>query len=296
MADQKDSSPGTRDGDTRDATLINAFTAALRERGVGRTLRSDLAGFYAAHGLAGAELETMVERGAGRLLMYRNMVQGRLRRVIRELMPRTIARLDERRYRADFADFFASAGSHTVILRDVALEFLDSRRELWLRADDVPDYLIDLARHELMAIAVRNAKGGGEAPTGHPLALDRPLRVDGSARLQRYDYAVHQLPLDIDDRTVPEANPNGILAYRDRETYAVRYIALTGRATEVLERLLAGATVLTALQQGAAAAGTALDDDFLAGMTHLFADLSDRLVLLGADTTAQPDPTGPAPD
>jgi len=224
----------------------------------------------------------MLERGAERLLMYRKMVQGRLRRVIRELLPRTTARLDKKRFLADFADFFEQAGSHSVILRDVPVEFLDWCREPWSRAAAVPDYLIDLARHELLALEIRNAPGGREPDTGSPLALDKPLRFDGTCRLQRYEHCVHALPMDVDDRSVPEAKANGLLAYRDPETYAVRYIALTDRATEVIERLLAGATVVSALQEGAVAAGLTLDDDFLAGMTHLFADLSERRVLLGA--------------
>ena len=57
---------------------------------------------------------------------------------------------------------------------------------------------------------------------------------------------------------------------------------LTPRAAAIVERLLDGVTVVQALQEGAAAAGVALDDDLLAGMTHLFADLSERGVILGA--------------
>ncbi len=202
---------GQGQGDARDALLINAFTAAIRERGVDRALKDDLAGFYRDHGLEGETLDLMVERGPRRLRMYRTMVQGRLRRVLRELLPRTIARLGKARFLADFADFFAEAGSHTVILRGVAAEFAGFCRERWAEADDVPDFLSDLASHELLSLEVRNAVGGREPTTGLPLALDRPLRVDGTARLRRYGYAVHQRPLAPHDRRsrrpVPDQQP-----------------------------------------------------------------------------------------
>ncbi|MCA9636332.1 MAG: putative DNA-binding domain-containing protein [Myxococcales bacterium] len=266
----------------QDLQVIDAFTAALREVDASAAISRDLAAFYAAHGLEGATLTAMVERGASRLKMYRAMVQGRLRRVIREFIPRTAARLGRPRYDADFAAFFAEAGSHSVVLRDVPVELVTWAAPRWRADPEIPDYLVDLARHELVAAEVRNAPGGREPPTGEALALGRPLAFDGTTRLQRYDHAVHRLPQEEDDRSEPAAEASALLVYRDRESYRVRYIELTPRASEVLARLLAGATVVAALQEGAAAAGEALDDDFLVGMTHLFADLSERGVILGA--------------
>lgn len=267
---------------TRDQALLDAFTAALREVDADAAIEADLAGFYRARGVDGDALAAMVDRGASRLLMYRTMVNNRLRRVIREFMPRTVARLGRPRYRGDFAAFMAEAGSHTAILRDVPGEFLAFAAPRW-RADGLAPYLADLARHELVGGRVRNAPGGGEAPTGLPLALDRSLRFDGSTRFQRYAFAVHRLPVDPEDRSEPAAEPLGMLVYRDREGHHPRYIELTPRASEVIDRLLAGAPVELAIREGTAAAGQPLDDDFLSSMVHLFADLSDRGVILGAE-------------
>lgn len=265
-----------------DAALLDAFTAALREVDADAKIKADLAAFWRDRGVDGEALAAMVERGPARLLMYRTMVQSRLRRVIREFLPSTAARLGDRRYRADFAAFMAEAGSHTAVLRDVPSEFVAFAAPRW-RADGLPAWLGDLARHELVGARVRNAPGGGEAATGEPLALDRPLRFDGSTRFQRYAYAVHRLPQDPDDRSEPAAEAVGMLVYRDRETYRARYIELTPRASEVIDRLLAGADVEVALREGTAAVGEPLDDDFLSSMVHLFADLSDRGVILGAE-------------
>ncbi|MCB9566995.1 MAG: putative DNA-binding domain-containing protein [Myxococcales bacterium] len=158
----------------QDLQVIDAFTAALREVDASAAISRDLAAFYAAHGLEGATLTAMVERGASRLKMYRAMVQGRLRRVIREFIPRTAARLGRPRYDADFAAFFAEAGSHSVVLRDVPVELVTWAAPRWRADPEIPDYLVDLARHELVAAEVRNAPGGREPPTGEALALGRP--------------------------------------------------------------------------------------------------------------------------
>lgn len=266
----------------QDLAVIDAFTAALRDEDAPAAIDRDLAAFYAAHGVEGATLAAMVERGAGRLKMYRTMVQGRLRRVIREFIPRTVSRIGRSRYNADFAAFFAGPGSHSVVLRDVPVEFVAWAGPRWDADPALPGYLSDLARHELVASEVRNAPGGREPVTGIPLALDRPLVFDGSVRILRYAAAVHRLSLDEADRGEPEPEPSALLIYRDRDDYRVRYIELTPRAIAVVERLVAGATVVGALQEGAATVGEALSDDFLAGMTHLFADLADRGVILGA--------------
>ncbi|HRI07317.1 MAG TPA: putative DNA-binding domain-containing protein [Nannocystaceae bacterium] len=266
--------------DTRERALLDAFAAAMREP-ADDPITADLPAYLAAHGLVGDAQEALLSAGAERLLMYRTMVQSRLRRVIREFIPRAVARLGDARYRRDFARFFAEVGSRTVYLREVPLEFLAFVTPAWRADPDLPPFLVDLARHELCASEVRFSEGG-EAPTGEPLALDRPLRIDGSALLRRYDHAVHRLPQDEGDRTPADAEPVDLLVYRDRATQKVRYLELTRRAGAVLERLLGGATVEAALRGGAAAVHEDLDDDFLAGMVHLFADLSEREVILGA--------------
>ncbi|MEZ4453446.1 MAG: putative DNA-binding domain-containing protein [Nannocystaceae bacterium] len=280
MSSEDPRSPGPPGG-IDDPRLFDAFVAAIREVDAAARIQSDLAGFYRDHGIDGDALVAMVERGPSRLLMYRKMVRGRLHRTIREFMPRTFARLGKRRFDADFAAFMAEAGSHTVLLREVPREFLTFTAPRW-RADGLADYLVDLARHEIVGVAVRNDPGGGEAPTGLDLALDRPLRFDGSVRFQRYAHAVHRLTDDPEDRSEPTAEPVGMLVYRDREGGRARYIELTPRASEVIDRLLAGAPVEAALREGTAAAGQPLDDDFLSSMVHLFTDLVERQVILGA--------------
>ncbi|MCA9663532.1 MAG: putative DNA-binding domain-containing protein, partial [Myxococcales bacterium] len=226
-----------------DTIVIDAFAAALRERAAGQAIRRDLAGFYAAHGLEGAALAAMVERGPERLRMYRTMVQARLRRVIREWLPRTVQRVNKALFRQTFAAFMEERAPRTRYLRCVPAEFALFAAPRWRARDDVPAYLVDFMRHELIAEDLRIAPVGGELLTGHPMALDRPMRADSSASVLRYDHAVHLLAKNEEDDAVPEARECWVLAYRDRASHRVRFLELTQRAAAVVRRLLAGEPV-----------------------------------------------------
>src|SRR5690606_41066837 len=86
----------------RDFHVTGVQTCALPiwEVDADAKIKADLAAFWRDRGVDGEALAAMVERGPARLLMYRTMVQSRLRRVIREFLPSTAARLgrsEERR-------------------------------------------------------------------------------------------------------------------------------------------------------------------------------------------------------
>ena len=84
----------------------------------------------------------------------------------------------------------------------------------------MPAFLVDLARHEWLDGEVSNAVAGGESASGIPLAIDRPVQLDGSVQLRRYDFAVQRS----DEPPAHEAT--AILAYRDRESLRVRLFEL----------------------------------------------------------------------
>ncbi|MCA9688137.1 MAG: hypothetical protein R3A51_13150 [Nannocystaceae bacterium] len=262
---------------------LTAFAAILTQRSAPTRAREDLAGLIdGAAALDEADRAAMLAASVDRYLAYRTMVHGRLRRTIREWIPRTIRRVGDR-YPRDFAAFMEDPGPRTPYLRCVPGEFVAWALPRWRDDPALPPYLEDLARYELTDEDLRNEPCGGEAPTGLPLALDRPLRIDGAVRLQRHAYAVHLLPRAVDDASAPEARDTHLLVYRDRSSHQVRYLELTPRAAAVITRLLAGEGVQAALVGAAAELEVALDDEFLAAMVHFFADLSEREVLLGAE-------------
>src|SRR5688572_5646113 len=261
-------------------TLV-ALDAAIRRVDAPDRMREDLARWLAAYGVQGEDLRALVDVGADRMLVYRALVHNRMRNATRAFIPRVVARIGEGRLRADFDRFVDDRAALSYYLRDVPAEFVAWVGPRWQADADIPAYIPDLARHELLDNDVRNDPAGGEAPTGNPVALDRPLAFDGTTRLMRYSFAVHRLSTAKDDRSEPEPAATSLLVYRDAE-HKVRYLELSTFAAAALVHLLAGQPVQDALRAAAADLGEPLDDDKLAAAAMLLADLAERGVMLGA--------------
>lgn len=261
---------------------VRALNELIRRQAAPEAMREDLQQWLTAQGVEGPDLDAMLEVGAERLLVYRRLVHNRMRATMREFIPRTADRLGKPIYNAYIDRYMDEVAPISAYLRDVPAEFV-----AWavpkLRADpDAPDYLADLARHELLQIDVRNDPRGGEAPTGNAVALDRPLRFDGAVRRIDYDYAVHELPRPVEDRTEPKQAPTALLVYRD-DTNKPRYLDLIPLAAALLDRLLEGVALEPAIRAACEQLGESLDDDKLAQAAMLLADLAERGVMLGAE-------------
>jgi len=262
---------------------IEALSIAIRQQSADSSLRANPAGFLQGLGVSSADADAMLKHGAERILLYRRLVHNRLRRATREFIPRTVARLGKARFRMDFARFVEDHAIATPYLRVVPETFVAWVVEPWRNDPAVPAYLIDLAHHELLSETVKHDWRGGEPPTGLPLALEYPLRFDGAARLLHYAYPVHRLPLDIDDRTEPVADPIALLVYRDR-TDDVRYLELDPFAAATVQALMVEhLPVAQGLRRACESLDTPLDDERLATAAQLLADLADRGVMLGAN-------------
>lgn len=267
----------------RTETSIAALNAVIRQQRAPSAMEADLAAYLREHGVEGEDLDSMVEVGAERMLVYRALVHNRLRNAIRDFIPRTVARVGMGRYKRDLAAFMEDRAAVSPYLRDVPAEFVAWVTPRWADDPQVPDYIPDLAQHELLDVDVSNDPRGGEGPTGLPLALDRPLRFDGAARLCEYAYAVHRLSTKSEDRTEPDAEPTRLLVYRD-EHHKPRYLALTPFAAALLRQLMhERLPVQAALATAVESLGEPLDDDKLASAAQLFADLAERGVCLGAE-------------
>jgi hypothetical protein len=281
MGDSKGGSDGADDPDARDARLQAIIAEACLGATSATELRGNLAAFLDRHGIDPADRAAILA-APPRLGLYRRLVRNNLEGVTRTMLPRTRARLNDLtgRFDADFAAFLATEAPRTHHLRDVPGEFLDWVRPRWEADAAVPAYLGDLARHELVAFRIGAAPAHAAPPVGE-VVLDRPLRFAAVRHLGRYEHAVHLLPEDEADRTVPEARPVALLAYRDAE-HAVRFLDLSPLAAAILERLFAGETLSAALGPACAAHGYTLDDAILADIARLLADLGARGLLLGS--------------
>ncbi len=261
-----------------DEALIRAFAASLTEADAPAAIAADIAGYFLAHGVPETAAAGLPPLAAERLAIYRKMVHSRLRGVVTEFLPKTVARLGRARFAAEIGRFLADVAPRTPYFREVTGDFVRWAATRWPDDPSLPPYLLALAEYEWANGAVHDTDAGGEAASGDPLALDRPAQFDGSTRLHRYAWAVHRA----DDSGDLDAEPTALLLYRDRTELRVRVLELTARAAAVCERLLAGEALQHALVGACSDLGLALDDEFLAAMASFFADLADRGVLLGA--------------
>lgn len=213
---------------------------------------------------------------APRIAVYRELVRDAIVGAVTRFLPRTRARRGPT-FSDDLSAWFAAGGPRSRLLRDLAGEFLAFISPRW-RAD-APAWLAELAEHELLEYRVAAAP---PRPPGEPrpFSLDARIEFDASATLVRYTHAVHRLSDDPDDLRAPAPEPVVLLAYRD-EAHSVRFLQLTPLAEAVVGSLLAGATVADAVSAGAAAESAPLDDDRLARISALLADLAARKAILG---------------
>lgn len=281
----------------REAMIDVVGDACLHESG--DAFVRDLRGFLEARGVAAEDVEALVA-SPPRLAVYRRLIRNNLTGVTFKMLARTRNRLNAQGtgegglglFDGSFAAFLHERGPRTHYLRDVPHEFLAWAEARWRADQTFPRWAVDLARHELseyeLAAAPNLATGSaGEAHEGAAtgslgeVTLDRPLVFQPAVRLAFYGHAVHELPEGEDDRSEPRPEPTALLVYRDGN-HRVRFLALTPLAAAILDRLLAGQSLGTAIPAACADQGRAADDAVLASTAALLADLGERGVLLGA--------------
>jgi hypothetical protein len=263
------------------ARLEEMIAAACLRAGSEAAFTADLRGFLESHGLDAEDVAAILA-APPRLALYRRLVRNNLTGVVEKMLSRTRARMNDfgGAFDASFAAFLDEVGPKTHYLRDVPGEFLDWAEPRWRARADLPAWIADLARHELVYFQLGAAAASPVPPEVTEPAPDRPLVFSETARLMRYEFAVQDLPGTIDDRTAPVARATALLLYRDEE-HAVQALELTPLAAAITERLLRGAPLLDAVRDATEAlhASTALLD-----VARLLADLGERGIILGART------------
>jgi len=265
-------------------STLRGLTAVVRRNEAADQLRESPRTFLERAGVEGADLDQLSGLGADRLLVYRRLVFNRFIDAVEMTIPRTMHRRGRDALKADVSMFLDVEGSRSPYLRDIATEFVRWVSPLWLADPDVPNYLPELARHELLSFETASMSDESEQLAQEQLDLERGVAFQRATKVAHYDYAVHQLPANEEDRTEPLAEPTSLLAYRDAE-HRVRYLELGPVSAAVLTELLERATTLReAIARGCAAADVQIDDEMLGGIAQLLAELADRGVLLGPAT------------
>ena len=258
---------------------MSGTEAVLAELTLGPPLtREILAELCEKHAVGAADASALAE-SLERLAVYRELVRGNLREALWLSIPRSMARLGPL-FDEYFDRFLRERAPQTHYLRDVTPELLEFCAPLWESDARVPAYIPQLARHESLHIEVSALP---TLPRGHvaaPLTLERGVHFGAALRHVRYDHAVHELPDDENDRSLPSARPVSLLVYRSPE-HDVRYLELSPLASEIVQRLLAGDSLGSAMIAAAAAASTPLSEAVLEGAAKLLANLAERGVIWG---------------
>jgi hypothetical protein len=225
------------------------------------------------------------------LALYRELARERMASAIGSLLEASVAHLG-----AEFAPylvaFFAGPGPKSRYCRELAREFVEFCAPHWQQDAAVPDYLLELARHELLSLDVAAAPDEPPHPPA-PLDLASGLRFAASCRLAHYRYAVAQAAEAPQDCTPPAFHPHTLFAFRD-SAHEVRYFELSPAAAAFVENLLAGMPLGRALRSTAAAgeSNTAACSALLLDLARLGAVVAPRPALSESFPSTRGDVTG----
>ncbi len=246
-------------------------------------LPSDLRAFLEGQGVDAEDIDAIVS-SPPRLALYRRLVRNNLVGVVSKMLPRTRARLNalaSGAFDASFDEYLRTTGPRTHYLRDVPGEFVTWTAPRWRARPDIPPYAADLALHELSEFQIGAVPAPRTRPPLGEIALDRPLVFAQPHRLLRYGFAVHELPEDVNDRSLPTARPVWVLVYRDAQ-HDVGWMELPPLRATLFEALVAGQPLAQAVATATSATGVALTQDVLADAASFLAELGDEGILLGA--------------
>jgi hypothetical protein len=267
---------------------MRAFERALRELVLGPSVLGEdpaaVDAWLQRNGVTGANAGALRAELA-RLSVYRELVRGRLRDAVELAVPRFRARLGVL-FDEYFDRYLAERGPRSRYLRDVTSEFLDFFEPLAGADARVPCWALELARHEALDIVVGSLVDAPDPRAGFELDLDGALSFTSTARVARYTHAVHRLSADPDDRQAPEHRETALFVYRGPE-HDVRYLELTPLAAAIVERLLAGDPLRSALETATRELGVPLDGPVLEGTARVLAELSERGAIRGARESAR---------
>jgi len=264
---------------------MRALGAVIRDPEAPAAIADDDAAYLARSGVEGEDATALASRGTPRLLAYRALVHNRIRNVIDDWIPRSASRLGAERFGADVASFIAEFGPRSPYLREVPAEFVEWVAPRWAKDPRLAPYLLELARYELLRHDVRNDPRGGEIDSGEKLELDWPIRCNSTGRVLTFDWAVHELPKDRDDRTDPAPGPVHLAIFRNRNE-AMMYKVLDRYEAALVRRILAAETMREAIFGACSDAEVEISDERLAQVATLLARLAELGLVLGGEPPA----------
>ena len=274
-----------------DARELRA-TRALRDVCEGAyedsALTRDVPSVLAAANVHEADAKAILE-SAPRFWLYRELVQNNVRGVLRQLMPRAAALMDEHaRGTVDALvdDFLRGPGMRSHYMREIPFEIFAWGKERIAGDARLPSHTVTLAAWELFWFRVRVAERASRPAELVDVAPHLPLVLESPALLETFACNIHTWE---DGQPAPPPTPEGtiMLGYRDQEEEPKLFV-LTPLAAEILRELQKGSALAHAIPNACKTLGLALSQSVLDDAARLLADLSGAGIILGANPSPVP--------
>ncbi len=271
------------DGGKREARGLELFYARLTLGSWDEAEPSALESLIRNASVSNENKRFLLSVAPARLLLYRQLVQKNLRGVLSSTLPRTVARLGDA-FEPLASRFFSRQTTRRRMLRELISGFLEFGRaegEFDSAEGDlaVPPYVWELGQLEAARVLV------AAAPETHArddidLDLHRGLIFSEATTLLRFSHAVHKLSEDLDDTESPGIIPTQLLCYRS-PTHDVKVLDLSPLAALLIEHLMQGASLESAVQGAAKQMNEPLSGELLTETSRLLGDLAQRGIILG---------------
>jgi hypothetical protein len=260
-------------------------TRALRDACVGGedgdARSSDVPRILATADVHAADAKAIMD-GGPRFWLYRELVQNNVRGVLRQLMPRATALMDQHAkgsVEALVSDFLRGPGMRSHYMREIPFELFAWGKERIARDPRLPRHTATLAAWELYWFGVRVAERTKRPEQLAEVAPHLPLVLESPARLQTFECTIHEWE-DGDPEPVMQ-EPVTLLGYRD-EANEPKLLVLTPLAAEIVRELQKGSALAHAIPNACKALGVELSRPVLTDSAKLLADLGAAGIILGA--------------
>lgn len=215
----------------------------------------------------------------GAWLTYRRLVRARLQETVEHAFERLAQHLGAEAFCSLVAQFLATRGPRTRLLRLVPGEFLEF---LATRADTLPSWALDLARFEWIELEVAYELDDPSGPSVDTV-LAGPVIASRAVRLLDVAHRVHLLPREGPLESIG-AGPATLCIYRDPTSFDTRVLELNDSAASIVRaaRRPGGITIDEAARAAAATTPGRIDASWLDAFSTLIVDLGTRGILLSA--------------
>ncbi len=223
--------------------------------------------------------------GTPRAWLYRELVQNNVRGVLRQLIPRATALMDQHAkgsVEALVDDFLRGPGMRSHYMREIPYEIFAWGKDRLASDVRLPRQTVTLAAWELYWFRVRIAERTPRPEHLVDVAPHLSLVLESPALVETFACAIHAWE---DDAPIPEPAETILLGYRD-EKEEPKLFVLTPLAAAIFRELQQGSALAHAIPNACKTLGLALSQSVLNDSARLLADLSGAGIILGARTPA----------